>query len=161
MCSGKTTVGELLSEKLRWRFIDLDKEIENRESMSIPDIFKTKGEDYFRKLELSTLRELSNLDRAVISTGGGLGANPEAMNLMKEKGFVVWLDLSFEEFLKRCGNDENRPLLKRSIQELRELFEKRREVYSKAHLHLEPDSPEQLVEKIAKARESFPGISQP
>ena len=142
MCSGKTTVGKMLSERLGWGFLDVDEEIERKEGLSIPEIFEKKGEPYFRDLELRTLRELAKRKKVVISTGGGLGANPEAMELMKEKGLVVWLKVSYEEFIKRCGGDENRPLLRLGEEELKELLKERESVYSKAHLHVEEGDPE-------------------
>lgn len=148
MCSGKTTVGELLAKGLGWDFIDVDKEIEKNEGMSIPEIFEKKGEPYFRELELRTLMELSRRDRVVVSTGGGLGANPEAMKLMKEKGMVVWLKVSFEDFLKRCGKDEGRPLLKLGEEKLRELLEERNRVYSQAHIEVEGGDPSDIAGRI-------------
>ena len=155
MCSGKTTVGELLAKRLGWRFVDIDKEIEKREGMSIPDIFERKGEAYFREIELRTLRELSERERVVISTGGGLGANPEAMKLMKERGVVVWLKVSFEDFMKRCGNDEGRPLLKLGEKKLRRLLEERNRIYSEAHIKVEGKNPSEIVGRIVSE------ISQP
>lgn len=148
MCSGKTTVGNLLAEKLGWNFLDVDEEIEKREGLTIPEIFKQKGERYFRKLEIEVLKELASLHRVIVSTGGGLGANPQAMKLMKEKGFVVWLKVSFEEFLKRCGNDTSRPLLSLGEEKLRELLKERERVYSQAHLILESEDPESMAERI-------------
>jgi len=154
MCSGKTTVGKLLAQRLGWDFLDVDEEIEGRERLTIPEIFDKKGENYFRELELKTLRELAERDRVVISTGGGLGANEKAMEFMKDKGLVVWLKVSYEEFLKRCGKDPNRPLLKKGEEFLRKLMEERSKIYSKAHLHVENKEPESAVKIILKSLKS-------
>ena len=148
MCSGKTTVGRMLAERLGWDFLDVDEEIERREGMSIPEIFERKGEPYFRDLELRVLRELSERKRVVISTGGGLGANPEALELMKERGLVVWLRVSYEEFIRRCGGDKNRPLLKLGEEKLRKLLRERDKVYSRAHLRVEEGELEEAVRFI-------------
>ena len=148
MCSGKTTVGKMLSERLGWEFLDVDEEIERKEGLSIPEIFEKKGEPYFRDLELRTLRELARRKKVVISTGGGLGANPEAMELMREKGLVVWLKVSYEEFMKRCGGDENRPLLRLGEEKLKELLKERESVYSKAHIKVEEKGPEEAARLI-------------
>jgi len=148
MCSGKTTVGRIVAQKLRWDFVDTDEEIEKREGFSIPEIFEKKGEDYFRRLELEVLKELSKRRKVVVSTGGGLGANPEAMELMKDKGLVVWLPISYEEFIKRCGKDGSRPLLKKGEEELRRLLSERNKIYSHAHLKLPPGEPEELARRI-------------
>ncbi len=155
MCSGKTTFGKRLAEILSWEFIDIDKEIEKKEGMSIPEIFEKRGEDYFRKLEMETLKDLSEKERAVISTGGGLGASEEAMKLMKEKGLVVWLKVSFEEFLRRCGKDDGRPLLKRGKEFLKELLKKRESVYSKAHIHIEEFNLKDMDNAIKRVVESL------
>ncbi len=149
MCSGKTTVGRLLSSRLGVPFYDIDDEIEKREGMSIPEIFEKKGEDYFRKLEFSILQELSQGKGFVISTGGGLGANEKAMEFMKEKGSVVYIEISFETFLSRCEKDKNRPLLKKPLSEIKELFEKRKRIYEKANIKVNGEkSPEEVVKEI-------------
>jgi len=149
MCSGKSTVGKLLSERLGWEFIDLDQEIVNREGLTIPDIFEKKGEPYFRELELEVLRDVSSRDRVVVSTGGGLGANPKAMEIMKKKGLVVWLKVSYEDFINRCGNDRNRPLLRRGEEELKDLMNKRERIYSMADMWIEAGAtPEDAVKSI-------------
>jgi len=155
MASGKTTIGKLLAESLRWKFYDTDQEIEREEGLSIREIFERKGEEYFRSKEMEVLKKLVKEEFCVISTGGGLGANEEAIKLMKERGLVVWLDIDFEEFLKRSQGDQERPLLKRSTEELRELYEKRKSVYSKAHLHLVANrEPKDLVEEVIKTLSS-------
>ena len=137
MCSGKTTLGKMLSEKLGWTFIDVDEEIQKLEKMSIPEIFEKKGEAYFRKLELELLKDLSQKERVVISTGGGLGANQEAMDFMKSRGLVIWLRIDFETFLKRCGDDPSRPLLRKKREDLLNLIEERSKIYTQAHLVLD------------------------
>lgn len=155
MCSGKSTVGSLLANMLEWSYIDIDKELEKTEHMSIPQIFETKGENYFRKRELESLIELAKGEKLVISTGGGLGSNPEAMELMKSSGLVVWLRVDFETFLERCGKDPSRPLLKKSREDLLKLFESRSKIYGKAHLELNATlHPSTLAKEIIYACES-------
>ncbi len=149
MCSGKTTVGSLLASHLNYSFIDLDKKIEEKEGLSIPEIFSKKGEEYFRKLEFQVLKDISNQDNLVISTGGGLGANPEALAFMKERGKTVWIDIDFHTFLERCRGDENRPLLQKSLDELKELFEKRKNIYKLADIRVKGEKPpEKIVKEI-------------
>lgn len=149
MCSGKTTLGRMLSDRLGWTFLDVDEEIQKLENMSIPEIFERKGEVYFRRLELDLLSNLSEGEEVIISTGGGLGANQKAMDLMKSKGLVIWLKIDFETFLKRCGGDTSRPLLKKNKEELFKLFEDRSKVYSQSHLILDGSlDPKELVREI-------------
>jgi len=156
MCSGKSTVGKLLADMLGWRFVDIDKEVEKTEKMSIPEIFETKGEDYFRRRELEVLKELVKGEGLVISTGGGLGSNSQAMELMKSSGFVVWLRVDFGTFLERCGKDPSRPLLRKSKEELLKLFESRSKIYGKAHLELDGTiDPSLLAKNIIHACRNY------
>ncbi len=160
MCSGKSTLGKALAEALDWSFLDVDRVLEEREGMSIPEIFERRGEEYFRKREFEVLKELSNLEKVVISTGGGLGANIKAMELMKSKGLVVWLKLDFETFLERCAEDSSRPLLRKSKEELIELMKEREKVYSLSHLSLDSKADcEENVKKILLAcQKSYKGL---
>ena len=155
MCSGKTSVGNILSSMLNFAFIDVDKEIENRLNMTIEEIFTKKGKSFFRDFEIKTLKDVSK-PKSVISTGGGLGANEEAMEFMKKNGFVAFLDVSFEEFYNRCKGLPNRPLLRKSLEELRSLHNKRYYVYSMAHQRFDvTKSPETIAEDIIKHYERF------
>ena len=149
MCSGKSTVGRILAKRLSYSFVDLDEFIEERKGKSIEEIFSNYGEEYFRRMELEVLDLFLSKDRVVVSTGGGLGANRDALNRMKLVGFVVWLDIDFETFLKRCSNSEGRPLLKKGLDYVKELMERRKEVYSLAHLRVDGrKSPEDLTDYI-------------
>ncbi|GBC88087.1 Shikimate kinase [bacterium HR13] len=149
MCSGKSTVGKELAKSLSWKFCDLDEEVQKEEGMSIKEIFELKGEDYFRKRELEVLKLLVLEDNAVISTGGGLGANKEALELMKRHGLVVWLDVSFDAFLQRCKNAQERPLLKKSLEELKKLYQERKKIYSQAHAHIDTkEEPDKIAQRI-------------
>ncbi len=155
MCSGKSLVGSILASKLGFNFIDIDQEIEHRQNMSIEEVFSTKGESFFRDFELKVLRDISK-PKDVISTGGGLGANEKALEFMKSSGFVVFLDIPFESFYNRCKDLPNRPLLKKPIQELKDLFNKRYNVYIKAHKTFDAlKEPNILAEDIIAYYEQF------
>ncbi len=150
MGSGKSTVGRILAEKLNMNFVDVDQLIEEEEKMKISDIFKKKGEKYFRELERRKIKDLTKGENLVISTGGGLGADRENMDLMKKTGFVVWLDVSLDEIIKRCEGDKNRPLLNQSYENIKKLYEKRKPVYKMAHIHIKTDNknPENIAKEI-------------
>lgn len=137
MGSGKTTVGEYLSKELGWDLYDVDRMVEKHEGMTVEEIFDKKGEEYFRKREVEVLKEVAKKEGVVVSTGGGLGANEEAMKFMKERGLVVWLNIPFEEFLRRCKDNKERPLLRKSIEELKDLYSKRSTVYWQAQMHVD------------------------
>jgi shikimate kinase len=150
MGSGKSTVGKILAEKLNMNFIDIDKLIEEKEGMKIKDIFEQKGESYFRELERKQIEAIVNQEGLVVSTGGGLGANLDNMNLMKKNGDVVWLDVSLNTVLDRLKNDQDRPLLKQPTEKIKQLFEERKNVYRLANIRINADkkTPSQIVEEI-------------
>ncbi len=150
MGSGKSTVGKLLASKLDLTFVDVDKLIEEKEKRSIKEIFEKEGEPYFRNLEKVEINNLSKSENYVVSTGGGLGADLDNMKLMKETGYVVWLDVNLDTILERCKNDENRPLLKLPLNDLEKLYEDRKKIYRLANIRINADkkSPNQIVEEI-------------
>lgn len=112
MGSGKTTVGRYLEEKFGYSFLDTDAYIEQRENMTISDIFTAKGEEYFRNIETQVLKELSeNVSKTVLSTGGGMPLREENAKLLNEIGEVFYLKASPESIYDRVKDDTKRPLL--------------------------------------------------
>ncbi len=116
MGSGKTTIAQLLSQKLNLPFEDLDQIIENEEKSSIKSIFETKGEVYFRKLEHSTLKNfIESNEKFILSLGGGTPCYANNINLLKEKGCVIiYLNASLDELYNRLAlisNKIQRPLI--------------------------------------------------
>jgi len=113
MGSGKTTVGNALSQKLNIEFVDLDRFIEEQEDLKIADIFSQKGEIYFRKRENIHFNELLNLDKnLIISLGGGTPcyANNH-LHLQDEEVLSFYLKASIKTLLTRLSLDTSRPLL--------------------------------------------------
>jgi shikimate kinase len=112
MGSGKTSVGVKLANRLGYTFCDTDRIIENECNRSISNIFATDGEEYFRKLETSVIKELyGKLEHSVLSVGGGLPITEGNAELLKRLGQVVYLKTSKETILKRLNGDTTRPLL--------------------------------------------------
>ena len=113
MGSGKTTAGKELASLKNWKFIDLDDEIEKKEGKSIGRIFSENGEEYFRKTEAKTLRELSTEVDTVISVGGGTPCFYNNMDYMLKRGIVIYLKMTPAEIKSRIEKDDmERPLLK-------------------------------------------------
>lgn len=110
--SGKTTVGKELSKLLNCNLIDLDEYIAKKENLAIPVIFKTKGEDYFRKAESACLKELSaKSHNAVVSVGGGTPCFGQNMKMMSDGGKTIYLKATPATLSKRLEEDKNiRPL---------------------------------------------------
>ena len=111
MGTGKTSVGRLVAEYLGFEFLDTDEIIQSRAGRSIADIFEKDGEPAFRDLERQALQELSTRQKTVISTGGGLPANPENLASLKTFALVVCLWASPEKIWDRVRNQSHRPLL--------------------------------------------------
>jgi shikimate kinase len=112
MTSGKSTVGPILANVLGWDFYDLDKEIEYREKKSIVEMFETKGEKYFREVETAVLKELSGNKDVVISLGGGTITSEVNLNILKEKGKIIYLKVSTDILYHRLKNKIDRPLFR-------------------------------------------------
>lgn len=113
MGTGKTTVGKLLAENLKYRFIDTDELLEARHKRSIADIFQDFGEDAFRDMERAVVKEIAELDNVVISTGGRLMLDPENVNALSRNSRVLCLVATPDEILTRVTYDKSheRPLL--------------------------------------------------
>ncbi|MBU2973998.1 shikimate kinase [Zobellia sp. B3R18] len=114
MGSGKSTIGKLLSQERGLEFIDLDNYIEEAEQISVPDIFKTKGELYFRKREYAYLNEvLAQKDNFVLSLGGGTpcyGNNMQAV--LDATKNAIYLKVSIAELVNRLLKEKDqRPLI--------------------------------------------------
>lgn len=112
MGSGKSTIGKNLAKKLNKEFIDLDDYIVEKKQMTITDIFQQFGEEEFRKLENSALKEIIKNKNQIIATGGGVPCFYDNMEIMNENGTTVFLQLSAEELAKRLANEKaQRPLI--------------------------------------------------
>jgi shikimate kinase len=113
MGSGKTTAGKKLATLLGWKFIDLDKEIEDYTGKSIPEIFSLEGEEYFRDIEAKLLRNLKSQKNTIISTGGGTPCHGDNMDYMINTGLTIYLKLTPAQLKRRlAGSKGERPLIK-------------------------------------------------
>ena len=138
MGTGKSTVGRMLAEQLRFTFVDTDELIEARTGKSISAIFAGDGEAAFRQLEKDVVAELSARKRTIISTGGGLGANETNLASLKTHALVVCLWASPEKIWERVRHQTHRPLLKEAdpLAKIRELLAAREKFYKQADVLL-------------------------
>jgi shikimate kinase len=121
MGSGKSTVGKLLAKKLGFGFIDIDKVVERKYGKTVEELFKEKGEEFFRDEETNAVRELQGKRARVIATGGGIVEREENVKLLQKLGVVVYLCASVDEIYKRTHNSATRPLL--NVENRREVIE--------------------------------------
>ena len=155
---GKTTIGKALSERLKIKFIDVDKVIENQESSSINKIFEKKGEIYFRKIEkIITLKQLENTN-CVIALGGGAFINKDIREKVLKSGITIWLDLEIKELFKRSLSSKKRPLLNNVNLEkkLNDIYHQRKDVYNLSNykINCNAQTKSAVVEKIIEIYES-------
>ena len=130
MGCGKTTVGELLAQRLKKTLVDTDRLIEVRLGMSIPEIFESEGEDYFRSVELGVAQALSLRQDLIIACGGGLPLQEGAMSALKESGVVIWLDRDPGDIFD-TGDMTGRPLAQEGRAAFLERAAQRAPVYGK------------------------------
>lgn len=113
MGSGKSSVGKCLAKNLDMLFYDLDAYIEKEENQAITDIFKTKGEIYFRQVEHQKLKKLLEKDESmVLALGGGTPCYSGNMELLSDKGTSIYLQYPIEVLVARLWQDkESRPVI--------------------------------------------------
>lgn len=154
MGSGKSTAGSLLATRLGWRFVDVDATIEAQEGLSVAEIFRTKGEAWFRDAEQRVARDLLVGDRIVVGSGGGWGASAERLRRLPRGTVSVWLRVSPEEAVRRAAAAGVRPLLNTPdpVKTARALLRGRISGYSACDIGVDTEgrTPEDVVEEILR-----------
>ena len=156
MGSGKTSIGLIVSKKLKLNFIDIDNEIESNLGVKIKKIFEEKGEDYFRKIEEQTTLKKLKLNSTVISLGGGAFTNNNIRKEILKNHLSFWLNWDDKTLLNRIKNSKKRPLaINATDTELIHLIKKRSNIYSKALYEIKCDNltKGEIVNKIVEIYE--------
>ena len=142
-CSGKSTVGKIVAERLKRKFIDSDDYIETKTNLKIREIFERFGESHFRTLEGQAIAEIAKLDGMVIATGGGAPLKYKNMQVLKRNGGrVFYLEIQADTALLRMAADpathDRRPALTENDREteIREQLKNRKSYYEKAAHHV-------------------------
>jgi len=152
MGTGKTSAGRLAADLLRFEFLDTDEMIQSRTGRSIADIFAHDGEPTFRALERQLVDGLESTTKVVISTGGGLPANPDNLASLKHHALVVCLWASPEKIWERVRNQSHRPLLHDPDpqRKIHELLAQREPFYRQADVLINTDlrSPREVAQQI-------------
>lgn len=158
MCCGKTTVGKELSKKTGYKFIDSDEYIERKYKKTIPEIFKTLGEERFREMEKECIKEISLMSSCVISTGGGVVLNPENVENLRKNGVVCYLEIGCDTVIKRRGDEGARPLLDNlTREEISKKLELRKPFYENNDFKIVADelSPMQVCDMVLESYKLF------
>ena len=157
MGCGKTTIGQVLAQKLGVHYIDMDEYIVKKEGKKIPEIFAENGEEYFRMKETEAIEELAK-HNAVIACGGGAMINEKNAEIARSGGAVIFLDVPFEVCYERISDDTNRPLIVNNTkQQVEDIYNFRYEIYKK-HSSASIDannSPSAVADEIKKFIQIF------
>jgi len=155
--SGKTAVGRRLARRLRMRFVELDKHIEQRAGMRLPEIFTIHGEDFYRRLEKDTLSDLLGAGQSMIlAVGGGLVTAPETYSLLLRHTTTVWLKAKADDCWSRVTRQgDRRPMDQhpQAREALRQLVARREPLYSRADVTVDTSTltVQQAVERVERA----------
>ena len=156
---GKSTLGKIVSKKQNLEFVDIDKSIEKKNSMTISEIFEKKGEKFFRIEEEKVVLKFLEKNNCVIALGGGAFINKTLRESTLKKAISIWLDIDIKILNKRIKWNQKRPLLKEenNQKKLTELYAERKGIYKLANHKIECDKlgKENIVEKIITLYEKY------
>ncbi len=150
--SGKSTIGQALSEIYHKQFIDIDEVIESNAQKSIPELFSEHGEPYFRSLEHEAVLSTAKTTNLVIATGGGSILNPANVRALQQNGILFFIDRDLEQLETRG----HRPLSK-DLDALRQMHQKRYPLYIQA-AHITVSNNNDIESAISQIKEKFDEI---
>jgi len=149
MATGKTSVGKKLAAMTGREFLDMDAVIEQEAGISIPQIFSSRGERAFRKLESLLVERLVDQTGFVIATGGGTVVDAQNREKLKQCGVVIALMADIPTILRRAGSAEDRPMLAGDrLERIRTLMEQRAPAYAQADIVV--DTSALCIEEVAQ-----------
>lgn len=152
MGAGKTTISQLLAERLQRPVLDMDDYIVEKFKQTIPEMFDI-SEDYFRDRETECCMDMAKLDGTVISTGGGVVKKKENIAYLKENGFIIYIDRPLDAIMSDVET-ASRPLLKNGPEALYDLYDQRHPLYLQAcDLRIVNDKPlmdmvDQIIQQL-------------
>ena len=159
MAVGKTTLGKIVARKRKLEFIDIDASIAKKNSMTIKEIFKKKGEKFFRMEEEKEVLKSLKKNNCVITLGGGAFMNKTIRENILKNTISIWLDVDIKTLNKRVQWNQKRPLLKeeKNQKKLTELYAERKGIYKQANHKIGCDklSKENITKKIIALYEKY------
>ena len=157
MGSGKTSIGLIVSKKLKLNFFDIDQLIENDQQMKVAKIFEAKGEVFFREIEKKITLNILKNKKGVIALGGGAFINKSIKKEVLDNHLSVWLDWDSDTLINRIKNSKKRPLaFNLSKSELIEIINKRSTIYAKALYKINCNNltKQEIAKKVVKLYEA-------
>lgn len=148
---GKSRIGEILSRKLNYNFIDIDKIIEKANNKKLQQIIDCLGDEKFIELEEKAILGIGKVNNSVISPGGSSIYSPKAMNFLKSISKIVFLNASLPKIKKNVANFPERGIVGLKEKGLEKLFYERRPFYKKyadVTIELNDFSKERIVNMI-------------
>jgi XRE family aerobic/anaerobic benzoate catabolism transcriptional regulator len=134
--AGKSTLGKLLAKKIGWNFVELNKEIEAQNGLSVAEIIALYGQEGFRRMEQAALGQLlAGKELMVLATGGGIVSEPLTFDLILSSFYTIWVKAEPEEHMARVrGQGDLRPMAddRSAMDELRTILRSREPLYARA-----------------------------
>lgn len=159
MAVGKTTLGKIVAKKQELKFIDIDASIEKKNSMTIREIFKKKGEKFFRMEEENEILKSLEKNNCVIALGGGAFMNKTVRENILKNAISIWLSVDIKTLNQRIKWNRKRPLLKEENyqKKITELYAERKDIYKLANHQIACDklSKMNIAEKIIALYEKY------
>lgn len=159
MAVGKTTLGKIVAKKQELKFIDIDASIEKKNSMTIKEIFKKKGEKFFRMEEENEILKSLEKNNCVIALGGGAFMNKTVRENILKNAISIWLNVDIKTLNQRIKWNQKRPLLKEknNQKKITKLYAERKDIYKLANHQIECDnlSKKNIAEKIIALYEEY------
>jgi XRE family aerobic/anaerobic benzoate catabolism transcriptional regulator len=135
--AGKSTLGKILAKKIGWNFVELNKEIEKQNGLSVAEIIALYGQEGFRRMEQTALNQLlARKELMVLATGGGIVSEPLTFELVLSSFYTIWLKADPEEHMARVrGQGDLRPMAddRSAMAELRNILVSREPLYARAN----------------------------
>jgi XRE family transcriptional regulator, aerobic/anaerobic benzoate catabolism transcriptional regulator len=135
--AGKSTLGKMLAKKIGWNFVELNKEIEAQNGLSVAEIIALYGQEGFRRMEQTALSQLlARKELMVLATGGGIVSEPLTFDLVLSSFYTIWLKAEPEEHMARVrGQGDLRPMAddRSAMSELRNILLSREPLYARAN----------------------------
>ena len=159
MAVGKTTLGKIVAKKQELKFIDIDASIEKKNSMTIKEIFKKKGEKFFRMEEENEILKSLEKKNCVIALGGGAFMNKTVRENILKNAISIWLNVDIKTLNQRVKWNQKRPLLKEenNQKKIMKLYAERKNIYKLANHKIACDNltKEDIAEKIIALYEKY------